>query len=68
MAICYKCGKYISFIQRKGKKPLVVNKYPTNFLLDSSGEQYFIHDGVLKRGTQVPDGLQGYTLHSCEVR
>lgn len=65
MAICIKCGRYINFINRKGKKALVVNKHPVNFLLDPSGDRYFIHDGILKRGRQVPDGLQGYVLHDC---
>jgi hypothetical protein len=66
MAKCYICGQEITFIKRSGKKPLIVNKNPVYFVPDSSGDRYFIHDGVMRRGRATADGLRGYTLHGCE--
>lgn len=65
MAICYKCGQEIRFIKRAEMKPLIVNRNSVYFIPDSSGDKYFIHDGVMRRGRVAADGLRGYTLHSC---
>lgn len=65
MDICDRCGREIRFIRRKGKKAMVVEKRSVFFIPDSSGELYFIHDGVMRRGSFSQDGLKGSILHSC---
>ncbi|WFA10367.1 hypothetical protein [Tissierella sp. Yu-01] len=62
---CSRCGREIGFIKRKDKKPLVVNKNPSHFIPDKSGDMYFIYDGEMRKGRIAQDGLRGYTLHNC---
>lgn len=62
---CDRCGKEIRFIRRTGMKAMVVEKKSVFFVPDSYGDMYFIHDGVMRRGSTSPDGLKGSILHSC---
>lgn len=65
MDICNRCGKEIRFIRRAGKKAMVVEKKSVYFVPDTSGDMYFIHNGVMRRGSTSQDGLKGSILHSC---
>lgn len=65
MTICQYCGKDIRFINRKGKKPIMVEKAAVYFLPDDSGKEYFVQSGTIRKGTRARDGLKGYKLHVC---
>lgn len=65
MDVCIKCGKEIRYIRRAGMKSLIVEKRTVFFVPDTSGDMYFIHGGVMRKGSFSPDGLKGSILHNC---
>ena len=65
MTICQYCGKDIRFINRKGKKAIMVEKAAVYFLPDDSGNEYFVQSGTIRKGIRARDGLKGYKLHVC---